>query len=117
MAGSVSRGVLFSAPRFQDQQRVGHRGQRDVVMPARPGAPFKVIEAEFFRAFAVGLLDAPGPFRQPDEAPQAERFVRQLGHPVLDRRGLITQEGRPRAVSAARNSSLVPIARIGQDDA
>ena len=108
MAGSVSRGVVFSAPRFQDQQRVGHRGQRDVVMPARPGAPCKVIEAEFVRAFAVGLLDAPGPFCQPDEAPQAERFVRQLGHPVLERRGLITQEGRPRAVSAARNASLVP---------
>jgi len=77
---------FFSAEGFQHEKRVGHRGQRDVMMPARPRAAFEVIEAQFVFQLAVVLFDAPAAFRQADGAPEAERLARQVGEPVLDRR-------------------------------
>lgn len=101
--------VFFSGPqRFKYQKGVGHRCERDMVMPARPRAPFKVIEPEFVLEFAIVLFDAPAPFRQTDEATQAERFVWHAGQPVLDRRRLVRwpfdeqlhRHGRERSTTA-----------------
>lgn len=73
---------FFSAKAFEDQKRVRHRGERYVMMPARPRAPLEVIEPQLVLELAVILLDPPAPLGQPDEAAETEVFAAQIGEPV-----------------------------------
>ena len=59
-----------------------------MVVPARPRAPFEVIDAEFVLQFAIVLLNAPPAFREAHEPPEAERLAGQLGQPILRGRRL-----------------------------
>ena len=63
---------FFSAPRFAHQKRVGHRGQRDVMVSAGPRTSLEMIEAEFVFEFAVVLFDAPPSFGEAHEAAKAK---------------------------------------------
>jgi len=64
MPGRVTPAVFFSGTqRFEHEKGVGHRGERDVVVPAGPRAAFEMIEPEFVFQFAVVLFDTPPPFR------------------------------------------------------
>jgi len=38
-----------------------------MMMPAAPGTPLEVVEAEFVFEFLVGVLDPPATLRKPDE--------------------------------------------------
>lgn len=71
MAGSVTPAVFLSAPHLEHQKGVRHGGEGDMMVPARPRAPFEVIDAEFVLQFAIVLLNAPPAFGQTHEPPEA----------------------------------------------
>jgi hypothetical protein len=50
----------------QGQEDVGGGDERDVVVPALPGASFVVVQAEVGFDFAVVVLDAPAEFGRAD---------------------------------------------------
>lgn len=53
--------VFFGARLFAAQEAEGERDERDMMMPAKPAAAFKMIETEFVFKFAVILFDLPAP--------------------------------------------------------
>ena len=61
----------------------GHEG--DVVVPARPGTPLEVVQAQAVLEVAVVVLDAPADLGRTDQV--GDRGVgRQVGQPVIGRR-------------------------------
>jgi hypothetical protein len=60
----------------------GHEG--DVVVPARPGTPFEVVQAQAVFEFAVVVLDAPADLGQTDQVGDGS-VGRQVGQPVVSR--------------------------------
>jgi hypothetical protein len=63
---------------------VGDRDEGDVVVPARPGAAFEVVEAERVFELAVVLLDAPAQLRELDKLLQ-RRVGGEVADPVVGR--------------------------------
>src|SRR6185295_479953 len=57
------------------------------MVPAAPGAPFKVIKTDFVLKLPVVHLDAPSSLGQADQAAHPEPLTRKLGQPVLRRGG------------------------------
>lgn len=73
---------LFSAGAFQYQEGIGHGRERHVMMPARPRAPFEVVEPQFVFELPIVLFDAPAPFGQPHRAAEPQVLPTQIGEPV-----------------------------------
>jgi hypothetical protein len=95
-----------------DQEPVGHRRHRHMMMPAQPAASLEMVESELVLELRVILLDPPAPLRPADQldqrqAPRAgdEPVLRRLRglcrplneEPLLARRGLafVIAMGRP----------------------
>lgn len=79
-----------------------------MMVPAGPRATLKVIEAKFVFELAVVLLDAPAPFGEAHEAPEAERLAWQVGEPIRDRRGVVTRPFEQQLHGRRREGAGVP---------
>jgi len=55
---------------LERDQQVSRGDEGDVVVPAQPGAPFEVIQAEAVLEFAVFVLDPPAHLPEPDQPNQ-----------------------------------------------
>ena len=80
--GRVHPVVFFNPEALQHQKVKGHHGQGDMMMPAAPGASFKVIQSQFGFQLLIVLLHPPahlGPIDQPPEV----SLLRQIGKPIL----------------------------------
>ena len=80
--GRVHPVVFFNPETLQHQKVKGHHGQGDMMVPAAPGASFKVIQSQFGFQLLIVLLHPPthlGPIDQPTEV----GLLRQIGKPIF----------------------------------
>jgi hypothetical protein len=102
------RGIDRAAHPFFLEKRVRDRADHHVVLPARIGAPFEVIELEFGLEVLIVLFDSPPLMRQSDQ--RAQRGRRGHRDQVVLGPWRVAEAARAQEPDFGRKSPMPPVA-------